>query len=88
MSAILAQARLKACKHWPFASHAILSMVPVPRPGLGTLAVDQHLISLEIGHQPAQFRDSEFADRSLKVLHRIGFDETGQAFDLIESCIC
>ena len=42
MSTILAQARLRACRHWPFASHAILSMVPVPRPGLGTLAVDQH----------------------------------------------
>ena len=42
MSTLLAQARLQACRHWPFASHAILSMVPVPRPGLGTLAVDQH----------------------------------------------
>jgi Putative metallopeptidase domain/Resolvase, N terminal domain len=42
MSALLAQAKLRACRFWPFASHAILSMVPVPRPGLGTLAVDQH----------------------------------------------
>jgi hypothetical protein len=42
MSITLAQARLRACQHWPFASHAILSMVPVPRPGLGTLAVDKH----------------------------------------------
>ena len=42
MSTLLAQARLRACGHWPFASHAILSMVPVPRPGLGTLAVDKH----------------------------------------------
>ncbi|MBC8357003.1 MAG: hypothetical protein H8E66_33950 [Planctomycetes bacterium] len=42
MSTLLAQARLRACRYWPFASHAILSMVPTPRPGLGTLAVDQH----------------------------------------------
>ena len=42
MSTLLAQARLRACRQWPFASHAILSMVPVARPGLGTLAVDQH----------------------------------------------
>ena len=42
MSTILAQARLRACRHWPFASHAILSMLPVPRPALGTLAVDKH----------------------------------------------
>lgn len=41
MSTILAQARLRACRYWPFASHAILSLVPVPRPGLDTLAVDQ-----------------------------------------------
>ena len=42
MSTLLAQARLRACRYWPFASHAILSMVPTPRPGIGTLAVDQH----------------------------------------------
>lgn len=42
MSALLARARLQACRHWPFASHAILSMVSIPRPGLGTLSVDQH----------------------------------------------
>ena len=42
MSTVLAQARLRACRRWPFASHAILSMVPVPHPGLGPLAVDQH----------------------------------------------
>ena len=42
MSTILAQARLRACQRWPFASHAILSMVPVERPGFGTLSVDQH----------------------------------------------
>jgi hypothetical protein len=42
MSTVLAQARLRACRHWPFASHAILLIIPVPRPGLGTLAVDKH----------------------------------------------
>lgn len=42
MSTLLAQARLRACRYWPFASHAILSIVPTPRLGLGTLAVDQH----------------------------------------------
>ena len=41
MSTNLAQARLRACQRWPFASHAILSMVPVARPGFGTLSVDQ-----------------------------------------------
>lgn len=38
----LAKVRLAACKRWPYASSAILSMVPVERPGFGTLAVDKH----------------------------------------------
>lgn len=38
----LAQARLTACRLWPAATSAILSLVPVERPGLGTLAVDKH----------------------------------------------
>lgn len=38
----LAQARLSACRRWPAATAAILSLVPVERPGLGTLAVDAH----------------------------------------------
>ena len=42
MSLLLAKARYAACQKWPFASQAILSMVPVPRPGMGTLAVDKH----------------------------------------------
>ena len=42
MSLLLAKARYAACQKWPFASQAILSMVPVSRPGMGTLAVDQH----------------------------------------------
>jgi predicted metal-dependent peptidase len=38
----LAQARLSACRRWPAATAAILSLVPVERRGLGTLAVDAH----------------------------------------------
>jgi predicted metal-dependent peptidase len=38
----LARARLAACRHWGHATSAILSLVPVERPGLGTCAVDMH----------------------------------------------
>ena len=38
----LAQARLGACRRWPAATAAILSLVPVERADLGTLAVDAH----------------------------------------------
>lgn len=33
-------ARLRACQLWPCSSHAILSLTPIERPGLGTFAVD------------------------------------------------
>ena len=38
----LAKARIAACRLWPAATSAILSLVPVERRGLGTLAVDKH----------------------------------------------
>ncbi len=41
-STLLAKARLGACRRWPAATAAILSLVPVERRGLGTMAVDAH----------------------------------------------
>lgn len=40
--ATLTEARLKACQRWPYGSHAMLSLVPIQQPGLGTAAVDAH----------------------------------------------
>jgi predicted metal-dependent peptidase len=42
MSESLAKARMRACKEWPFATHAIMSLIPVRRNGLGTLSVDMN----------------------------------------------
>lgn len=42
MNTRLAKARLGACRRWPAATAAILSLVPVERRGLGTMAVDKH----------------------------------------------
>lgn len=41
MNVNLAQARLNACRRWPAATGAILSLIPIERKGLGTLAVDK-----------------------------------------------
>jgi predicted metal-dependent peptidase len=41
-STLLAKARLGACRRWPAATAAILSLIPVERKGLGTMAVDKH----------------------------------------------
>lgn len=40
--ATLAEARLAACDKRKYATYQILSLVPVCKPGLGTMAVDQH----------------------------------------------
>lgn len=40
--ATLAQARLAACDKRKYATYQILSLVPVPKPGIGTMAVDEH----------------------------------------------
>jgi len=40
--ATLAQARLAACDKRKYATYQILSLVPVPKPGIGTMAVDDH----------------------------------------------
>lgn len=69
MSTLLAQARLLACRHWPFASHAILSMVPVPRPGLGTLCVDQHW---RLYYDEAALRAFGIEHAAGIILHEVG----------------
>lgn len=38
----LAAARLNACRRWPAATSAILSLIPVEKRGLGTLGVDKY----------------------------------------------
>lgn len=38
----LAAARLNACRRWPAATSAILSLIPVEKRGFGTLGVDKH----------------------------------------------
>jgi len=40
--ATLAEARLKACRTWPFGSHAILSLVPIESQQVDVMGVDQH----------------------------------------------
>ncbi len=37
----ISKARLMACKKWPCATHAILTLRPVERASVGTMAVDQ-----------------------------------------------
>ena len=40
--ATLAEARLKACKLWPYGSHSILSLVPVESQQVDRACVDQY----------------------------------------------
>ena len=64
----LAQVRLRACKLWPYGSHAILSLVPVEKPGLGTLAVDCHW---RLYYDPAVLEAKPLDESAGAVLHEI-----------------
>ena len=64
----LAEVRLRACKLWPYGSFAILSLVPVEKPGLGTLAVDCHW---RLYYDPAVLEAKPLDESAGAVLHEI-----------------
>lgn len=64
----LAEIRLRACKLWPYGSHAILSLVPVERPGLGTMAVDGHW---RLYYDPATIADKPVEQSAGVILHEV-----------------
>jgi hypothetical protein len=64
----LAEARLRACKLWPYGSHAILSLVPLSKAGLGTLAVDQHW---RLYYDPQALADKPVDESAGVILHEV-----------------
>ena len=64
----VAEARLRACKLWPYGSHAILSLVPVSKPGLGTMAVDQHW---RLYYDPKTVEESPVDESAGIILHEV-----------------
>jgi len=38
----LAEARILAARKMPYMTHQVMTLIPVERPGLGTMAVDEY----------------------------------------------
>lgn len=64
----LAEARLRACKLWPYGSHAILSLVPVERPGATRPSVDCHW---RLYHSPACWESRSVDESAGVIIHEV-----------------
>ena len=42
MNQKLAEARILAARKMPYMTHQVMALIPVERPGLGTMAVDEY----------------------------------------------
>src|SRR4051794_17703456 len=66
--ATLAEARLKACRTWPYGASAILSLVPVETQQVQTMAVDQHW---RVYHNPSALAALTVDDAATIILHEV-----------------
>ena len=64
----LTEVRLRACKLWPYGSHAILSLVPVQDPDLHDMAVDQHW---RLYYNPTRLADRSVDESAGVILHEV-----------------
>ncbi len=62
----LSEARLLAAKKMPYLTHAIMSLIPTEKPGLGTMAVDEHC---RMYYDPAFIESRELKHLGFVVLH-------------------
>jgi predicted metal-dependent peptidase len=62
----LSEARLLAAKKMPYMTHAIMSLIPVEKPGLGTMAVDEYS---RMYFDPAFIESRELKNLGFVVLH-------------------
>src|SRR3989304_2483762 len=66
MNRKLSEARLLAAKKMPYMTHAVMSLVPVEEPGLGTMAVDQYS---RLYFDPAFLEGRDLKHLAFVVLH-------------------
>ena len=66
MNRKLSEARLLAAKKMPYMTHAIMSLIPVEKPGLGTMAVDEYS---RMYYDPAFIESRELKHLGFVVLH-------------------
>ena len=62
------KARLKACKLWPYGSHAILSLVPVECQQVDVMGVDQHW---RLYYRPSELAKLAVDEAAGLILHEV-----------------
>ena len=60
------EARYRCIKYLPYAYSHVASLIPVQRPGLGTIAVDRHM---RVYYDPAMFADRPIDECTASILH-------------------
>lgn len=60
--------RLRACQKWPYTSSALLALVPVERPGMGTFGVDAYW---RLYYDPAVLNDWTCPETAGVLLHEV-----------------
>jgi predicted metal-dependent peptidase len=66
MNQKLAEARILAARKMPYMTHQVMTLIPVERPGLGTMAVDEYC---RLYFDPAFLEDRDLKHLAFVVLH-------------------
>src|SRR5271157_3614894 len=66
MNQKLAEARILAARKMPYMTHQVMSLIPVERPGLGTMAVDEYC---RLYFDPAFLEGRDLKHLAFVVLH-------------------
>ncbi len=66
MNRKLSEARILASRKMPYMTHQVMTLIPVERPGLGTMAVDEHC---RLYFDPAFIEDRDLKHLAFVVLH-------------------
>ena len=66
MNQKLAEARILAARKMPYMTHQVMSLIPVERPGLGTMAVDEYC---RLYFDPAFLESRDLKHLAFVVLH-------------------
>jgi hypothetical protein len=66
MNQKLAEARILACRKMPYMTHQVMTLIPVERRGLGTMAVDEYC---RMYYDPAFLEGRDLKHLAFVVLH-------------------
>ncbi|MFZ1933983.1 MAG: hypothetical protein WCB27_15235 [Thermoguttaceae bacterium] len=85
MNQKLAEARILAARKMPYMTHQVMALIPVERPGLGTMAVDEYC---RMYFDPAFLEGRDLKHLAFVVLHEAihGGGGTDMAAMIVTAC--